>query len=441
MIEHRRGRRVATAAIALGLVIAPAACGSGDDTSDTAAGPSPTVDPGDAGLPDPGSPTSDAPVECTGEALEFGAIFPQSGPGSVLFTGIEGSIRAAEAAINAECELGRPIEIDTCDDESDPNGAAACGRKLADEGAIALVGELGAFDEGPEAAQLPVFAEHGGSGYVLTSPLSFPPTASLTFAYGFPNAFKAAGASDMIWVAADLPSSQFDATLMEPNARSIGLGFSTLFFPPDTTDDATVAAQISSKEPTGIVIASQQPGPIIRALNAEGITAENTVMISATPLGDDQIADLGELAEGIYQTAATYPYSATDNEGVAQMHEELEAADQDDSEINTLGVASWSQVHSMADALAKLSPAELDALTGNEQAFVDAIVAASPYQRPEMAPYDFSKPAWTIDQNPILGQFRSFSRSGLLLRVEGGKYEVATDGFVDFSTSFELKAG
>lgn len=425
MIMQRTGRRTAIAVIALSVVTAGAA--RSDDKAAAA-----------TGEPETSGRTTDAPAECEAAPLKFSSIFSLSGPSAEVYLGIEQSIRAAEAAINTDCQLGRPIEIEICDDKSDPNEAAACGRQAREDGAVAIVARAGSFDEGVSTAALPVFADGGGSGYTVTSPVAFSAEGSLTYSYGMSNVAKAAGASDLLFVAADIPTLQFVGSLAADGAEAGDVAFGSVFFPPDTTDYTTVAAQIASQQPSAINFASLQPEPLLKALDAEGITANNTVMISSVPLGEDTIAQLGGLAEGLYQTAGAWPYADTTNVGIAQMHAEFEAAELDDEEVTGLGVSSWSLVHALADALSPLTAAELDSLSADPQMFVDAIVAASPYERTELAPYDLSALAWTAEENAALAQIRSFSRFGLVTRTVDGASVVVTDGYVDFSAPFEL---
>ena len=75
-----------------------------------------------------------------GVALKLGVIAEGSGVGAQL-ANVSAGAKAAAQAINAAGGIdGRPVEIDTCDTNNNPNDAAACARKMVSDGIVALVG-------------------------------------------------------------------------------------------------------------------------------------------------------------------------------------------------------------------------------------------------------------------------------------------------------------
>jgi ABC-type branched-subunit amino acid transport system substrate-binding protein len=120
----RRGLRVG---ISLALVgaLSLAACGDDDSSSD--------------GGTDDTTIDSAAPAP-TGEPLN---VWVMTTVDSALlsYPNIEAAADIYEQYINDKGGIGgRPLQVTFCDSKTDPNEAAACGRKAVDDGAIALVG-------------------------------------------------------------------------------------------------------------------------------------------------------------------------------------------------------------------------------------------------------------------------------------------------------------
>src|SRR6476646_2723623 len=123
---------------------------------------------------------------CTGTPIRFTSIGSLSGPltyESVVQEAKDGSA-AALKAVNDECALGRPLDIVTCDDKSDPNEATACGREAKDNGSLGLFGSSGSFDGGTTAAALPGILTAGGNVFDLTNAQSYPIQSPLTLVVG-----------------------------------------------------------------------------------------------------------------------------------------------------------------------------------------------------------------------------------------------------------------
>ena len=68
---------------------------------------------------------------------------------------------------------------------------------------------------------------------------------------------------------------------------------------------------------------------------------------------------------------------------------------------------------------------------------VNAMKNAGPINRPEVAPFDFSKVAFP-DVKSLAG-FRIFSRDAMLVRVENGHY-VSVSPFSDVTKPFKLNS-
>ena len=71
------------------------------------------------------------------------------------------------------------IQVEVCNDNFDPNEAAACARQAVDDGVVAIVGPASGYASSAlpilEEAQIPYLNGTGAGGVIeLTSPVSFP---------------------------------------------------------------------------------------------------------------------------------------------------------------------------------------------------------------------------------------------------------------------------
>jgi hypothetical protein len=340
-------------------------------------------------------------------------------------------------AVNGTCQLGRPLEIDICDDKSSPNGATKCGREAASNGTLSLFGSSGSFDTGTTAANLPAVLGAGASVYDLTNPRAFAALSALTLVVGGASASAAAGAKKALMVAIDTGITRTFMGTAISVAKDLGVDLDVLWVPPETTDWAPIAAQISERDPQAIGLALQSVVPVINALNNEGITPKDVpIQTAVTLVPPEQIDELGAKADGIYLVTQVVPGSDTSNPGVKQMIKEFGEAgvDIDPSQSSPAVVTAWSQVHIFADLVGKLPNEQIAAL--DSAGLVDVFKNAPPVSRPEYAPFDFSKNAYP-DIKALSG-LRLFSRQAMVLRVEDGGYKSVTP-FGDATQPFELE--
>ena len=385
-----------------------------------------------------GSATPKSNPACAGAPLKFTSIGSFSGPLSVPSLVREGrnAATAAVNAVNAECALGRPLEIDLCDDKSDPNQAATCGREAKSNGSLALFGSSGAFDTGTTAAKLPGVMTAGGTLFDLTDPRSFSSNSGLTLVVGSGSVATGLEVKDNLTVAVDTAATRSFIQISQQLAKANGIKLDTLFVPPDTTDWAPVAAQVSQRKPSSIGLILPAPVPFINALNAEGTTPKDVPVFTAVTLVSPEVLDkLGSKADGMYLLTQQAPPSDSDNPGVEQMLKELKAAgvNANGADLSPASTGAWANVHALVDILKKLPRSEIASL--DQAKLVDAMKNAGPIDRPEVAPFDFSKPAFPDIK--ALATFRIFSRDAMLVRVENGKYVRASD-FSDATKPFKL---
>jgi branched-chain amino acid transport system substrate-binding protein len=381
-----------------------------------------------------------ASASCTGKPLQFTSIASLTGPLSIpsLSTESKDATKAALKAVNSQCALGRPIAVDVCDDKSDPNAAAQCGLEAKSNGSLALFGSSGTFTNGTNAAQLPGIFTAGGTLFDLTNPNSFSSTSGLTLVLGGAGVAAGLHKKENLLVVVGTSAAETFAADAQKVAQGVGVKVQTLFVPPTTTDYAPIAAQVGQSNPKSVGIILTDPVPFINALAADGITAKKVPILTAVTLMPPNVLhQLGSVANGMYLLTQQAPPSDSSNSGIQQMLKELKKAGfpANGKNLSPASTAAWSNVHALVQVLAKLPKSEIATLNSTE--LVDAMKHAGPINRPEVAPFDFSRFAFP-DIKSLAG-FRIFSRDAMLVRVENGHY-VSVSPFNDVTKPFKLSS-
>jgi ABC-type branched-subunit amino acid transport system substrate-binding protein len=379
-------------------------------------------------------------AKCNGAPIKLTSIGSLTGPLSFpsLTTEAQNSTQAALRAVNNECALGRPIDIVTCDDKSDPNEATKCGRQAHDDGTLALFGSSGSFDGGTSAANLPGVLTGGGSVFDLTDPRSYSNSSPLTLVVGGSATAAAAGVHDALMVSIDSPATRTFVQTSQQVAQGQGVKLDSLFIPPDTTDFAPVAAQIANRKPSALgLILTTQMVPFFNALADEGISPKTTPTFTAvTLIPPEVVKQLGNKVDGVYLLTQQAPPSDSNNPGIQQMLKELKDAGfpANGNDMSPAATGAWSNVHALVDILKKLPPSDIQTLDSTK--LVAAMANAGPINRPEVAPFDFTKTAFP--DIPSLSGFRIYTRDAMVMRIENGKYIRVSD-FSDATKPFKLE--
>jgi branched-chain amino acid transport system substrate-binding protein len=418
-VLSNRGRSVGALALAAALL---AGCGSSKDAANA------------------GGAATTTTVPCTGSPLRLTTITGLTGP--VAFPSVAAELqdayKAAQQSVNATCELGRPLEIVVCDDKSDPNQATKCGRDAAGDGSLALFGNAGLNDTGTTAANLPAVLTNGATNFDLTNERSFPVTSALNLVMGAASAAKAAKTDQLLMVAFDTGPSRTFIALGQAVATQLGVKMDVQWVPPDTTDFAPIAAQISQQKPKAIATILTKTVPFLNALDAEGISPKDMPIMAGVNLFPLEAAEqLGAKADGLYLLSQAAPPSDDANPGIKQMLTELKNAgvDKDPKKLSPATTLAWSQVHILADALKALPKAEIAALDSAK--LVEVIGKLGPVNRAEITPFDFTTRAYA--EIPPLAKLRLFSRQDMVLRVKDGAYETVSP-FGDATKPFNLES-
>jgi hypothetical protein len=156
---------------------------------------------------------------------------------------------------------------------------------------------------------------------------------------------------------------------------------------------------------------------------------------AVTLMPPNVLHQLGSVANGMYLLTQQAPPSDSTNPGIQQMLKQLKQAGfpANGNNLSPASTGAWSNVQALVQVLEKLPKSEIASLNSTE--LVSAMKNAGLVDRPEVAPFDFSKIAFPEIKS--LAGFRIFSRDGMLVRVENGHY-VSVSGFQDVTKPFKL---
>ena len=226
------------------------------------------------------TPRTTAPSKpCPGAPIKFTSIAALTSPlgnaGERLRTGLD----AAVHAVNRTCSLGRPLQVEICDDKADTNANVACGRKAASDGSLAILGSIGSFDDGVTVSKLPAIFVNGTSPFELTNKNAYSSVNGIALGISGTSAIKARGKKSSTLVLPDTPTLQFAGGLIVKMAALLNVKVDPIYFPQDTTDFAPVAAQVSQKDDDAVGMLPLNPVVMVNALAQEGITPDNHDMV------------------------------------------------------------------------------------------------------------------------------------------------------------------
>jgi ABC-type branched-subunit amino acid transport system substrate-binding protein len=377
----------------------------------------------------PGSGTTVPAKPCPGEPIKVTEIAALTSPLGNAAPACTDGVNAAVDGVNRTCSLGRPLQVNLCDDKGDVNANIACGRKAGSDGSLAIMGSVGTFDDGVKASKLPAIFVNGTSSFELTDKNAYSSVNGLALGISATSAIKARGKKSSVLALPDTPTFQFAGNLLVKLAGTLGIHVDPIYYPADTTDFAPIAAQISEKNDDAVGMLPTNPVVVINALAQEGITPENKdVVVPGGIITPDVMKQLGPALNGLLVVSEVMPPSAANNKGIEEFRADMQAAGKnpDDPNVDAATVTSWSNVKKLEGALLAAGPAVIKSL--DTQKLVDAVVN-HPVNRPEAAPYDFRKHA--MPEVPDLAAFRVFTRKVAVLQVEDGKYNVISDGFID----------
>jgi ABC-type branched-subunit amino acid transport system substrate-binding protein len=357
---------------------------------------------------------------CSGKPIKVMSIFTQSGPLALFGKDVPDAAAAASAAVNKTCALGRPLDVEVCDDQSTPNGSLECGRKAKaqDLAIIGFTSGPGSSDKGAQAANMPAFFTIAQNEWDNTSPKSFPTWQGVVQQAGNVSVAHALGAKSFTMAAIDVPGAHVQETIAKATAAKLGMKFSTVFFPLSTTDFAPIAQNVLNKHSDAITFLLPQGTQLISALIADGMDLSKTHLVASQGiLVPSQTAELGSKINGFLEVGDFAPATDSSNAGIQQMKTEYAAAGKSFSDkLSVYAVDEWTAVHAFAEGLKGQSKSQINSLSSTS--LTKALQSHGSYDLPTAVPFDFSKP---VADASTYGVPRVFSNYIGVFKTENGK--------------------
>ncbi|MBV9593084.1 MAG: ABC transporter substrate-binding protein [Actinobacteria bacterium] len=265
MIKHRR----ALAAVGAGVLatVLVAACSSSKKSTDTGTGSSNAS----------GSSSGTAP---SGPALKVMTIVPLSGNG-VVYPQESAGAQATVKWVNANGGVaGHPLDLEVCDDQNSPNGAAACGQKAVDDKVVAVVGSFSLYGNSFMTALTSASIPYIGpccpfASQEVASPNSFIFSAGSLISVGEGIAAGQVNGKTGTVVAVETasPATDYSNKLIQAGLKSTGFTgtFKPITVSAQATDYAPTVAQATNGSSTIIVgLGQQQAQAFFPALASAG---------------------------------------------------------------------------------------------------------------------------------------------------------------------------
>lgn len=296
-----------------------------------------------------------------------GAVDPEVPPVKIMVFGsfsqppfplaqIKTAAEAAVARVNADGGInGAQIELIACDDQMNPNDAAACGRQAVDENVAAVVGGFTLFGDAImpliEAANIPYIMPVAISPMENNSADSFPIMSSATPAGAAMLSLEQQGCKNVVFAAPDNAQSQyaFD-TFAKPVADNLGITTNAVLYAADTTDYTSVAARVADAGNCVVYGGGpQDSSALFLALSQTGGKFIN-MALSTIAFPEAVLPQLGDAGDGI-QVMSTFFYPSTGNATTEQLVSDIQAIDPKTS-IDETAFNAYAAVLTFAQAAA-----------------------------------------------------------------------------------------
>jgi ABC-type branched-subunit amino acid transport system substrate-binding protein len=228
--------------------------------------------------------------------------------------------QAAAKAVNDSGGIhGRPLEVDTCDSQSNPNQAAICTRKATAGGYVALVGgevlNSQVMDGIAEPAGLPWVSAETINAADSANPLNFPLSAGLPAQYaGAGELASDSGCKRMVIATSNSPSAAAFVSNME---RGIALGtgvkkaVGVVDMQEGSTDLSPVAAKVNSYKPDCVLEITTEANTVQFLGAAEAIGAKFRLVTISGDISATDWQHLGGSAGLVQNALLASPFGAT----------------------------------------------------------------------------------------------------------------------------------
>jgi ABC-type branched-subunit amino acid transport system substrate-binding protein len=200
--------------------------------------------------------------------------------------------QAAVNRINSEGGInGRKLELISCDDQGNPNNAAACGRKAVAEKVAAVVGGLSIYDNQfipiLESAKIPYIGSTGTAPIENTNPVSFPISSGAVTYMANGKAMARSGCKKAAVFAADQPGVDSAIDNMTRGLNQSGAtDVKSYKFPTSTSNFSSLVgtAQAAGAECIGVSSGPQALAGIMLAVKKSStLTPIHTILSNVVP--------------------------------------------------------------------------------------------------------------------------------------------------------------
>jgi ABC-type branched-subunit amino acid transport system substrate-binding protein len=272
---------------------------------------------------------------------------------------------AAARAINAAGGIGgHEVVIDTCNDQFDVNGAAACGRQMIQDHDIAVTGNS-IFDSGYQpilaAAGIPLVGSIPNSLTSLTGSnvyLTLP--GSLFELYGATIYAGKSGLKSVYVSRADVAATAAFVPTVQSFAPKVGLGVAGNQAIPSTTTDMTpFVQQLIDSKAKSVVMAYAAAQAVDYAQGAASLNETKVKFLyTAADLTPANIDSIGSEAGNFIVGSSLPPVSATNLPGIQQFRKELQAEQSSGDSTAALSQSTettemtWLAIHAIANVMA-----------------------------------------------------------------------------------------
>jgi ABC-type branched-subunit amino acid transport system substrate-binding protein len=307
---------------------------------------------------------SDTSAGLEGEPIKIGQIAPTD----TATYNAQDSVAVARAAVRGINERGgidgRPLEIVYCNNENDPNAAAACARELVSEQVVAVVRSI-VIEGGDQVSAILDAAGIPDVGRGALTPAEFNAPNAYLLDGGVISAYAGAlarfaeqGGEALFLATAESASGPTTIAALKNMASKLGVRVvGTASIPYDTADYAPLAAQIKDSGAEGAVLAftQQQIVQTIKAADQTGVSVN--WLLNGGGITESDLETLAPAqTEKFIVGTATLPMSASDqNDQVAQMQEDIEAQfeagdeDADPKKLFPNAYVAWAAIYALTE--------------------------------------------------------------------------------------------
>jgi ABC-type branched-subunit amino acid transport system substrate-binding protein len=343
----------------------------------------------------------------SGDPIKIGQIAPTG----TSFYNAPDSVAVANAAVrgvNARGGIdGRPLEMVYCNDEGDPNKAAACARQMVDDGVVAVVRSITNFGGDQVAAILgaggiPSVGVGAQVPAELNAPNYYPLDPGPVGAYtGALQQFADDGGKTVFFGVTEGPQGSTTTATLTRVAGELGLTVAgTAALPLTSADYTPLIANIQQSGADGVVLAFTQQMLLQSVKTADQTGLEVTWLLNGGGITETDLAALPEAqtANFLVGTGTLQLSAADSNDAVKQMQEDIQAqfdaGDEaaDPTKLFSSSLLAWESVYVLSQLMADLDTVDAASITAalDEAEDLDVGISA-PWTPSRPGPENFSR--------------------------------------------------